>query len=171
MPAYLKKRNYMQQLWPQVSWAISMALIPKSEVKKIMAPDLRVLRGAFYLSRTFSGELLRLPEKYGGYGIKELHAALIKEQVKLVLSSLRGEGNTTKKLVIMINYHQLELGLRLSIFDERAHRYLDLLTNTWLVQVIKRTRKRNLTIRTNKKCQWSGATPTIMDCVLESDMS
>ena len=54
-----------------------MALIIKSEAKTIIAPALRVLRGAFYLSRKFLGEFLILPEKYGGYGIKEFHTALV----------------------------------------------------------------------------------------------
>ena len=54
-----------------------------------MEPALRVLKGTFYLSRTFSGELLRLPEKYRGYGIKVLHAELVTDQAKLVLSNLR----------------------------------------------------------------------------------
>ena len=81
-----------------------MALIKNSEAKKIMVPALRVLRGAFYLRRTFSGELLRPPEIYGGYGIKELHAASVTEQEKSVLSNLRGEYNTAKKEAILIEY-------------------------------------------------------------------
>ena len=32
-------------------------------------------------------------------------------------------------------------------------------------------RERNLTIRTNGTCQYSGATQIIMECVLESNMS
>ena len=136
-----------------------------------MAPDLRVLRGSLYLSRTFSGDLLHLPERYGGYGIKELYTASVTEQAKLVLSNLRGKDNTARKLSILVEYHQLELGLRLSIFDKEAHEFLDVLTDTWLVRVIKRMGEMDLTIKTNKKEHWSGENPTIMEKVLESDMS
>ena len=87
------------------------------------------------------------------------------------MSNLRGEENTAKKLEILIEYHQLKLGLWMSIFDKDTNGYLSLLTNTWLVQVIKRMRERNLSIKTNKKCHWLGEAPTIMERVIMSDMS
>ena len=126
-------------------------MISEEEARKIMAPALRVLKGAMYLSRTFSGALLRLPEKYGGYGIKDLFSASVLVQAKLVLSNIRGSGNTAKKLEILIGYHQLELGLRVSIFDDEAAEFLGLLTNTWLVKVIRRVRKMKMRIKQIKE--------------------
>ena len=65
-----------------------------------------------------------------------MYTASVVEQSKMVLSNLRGSDNTAEKLRILVEYHQLELGLRMSIFDERAERFLRLLTETRLVNVI-----------------------------------
>ena len=86
----------------------------------------------------------------------------------MVLSYIKGEENKAKKVSILIDYHQLELGLRMLIFDEKVHGHLDLLTNTCLVLAIKRVMERNLPIQINGKCKWLGANPIIIECVLES---
>lgn len=67
-----------------------MTLIIESDIEKTMAPDLRVIRGVIFFSRTFLGDILKFLEKYGGYGIKDLYAASVVEQAKMVLSNLRG---------------------------------------------------------------------------------
>ena len=42
-PQYLKERSYNQQLWPQISYPIGLALITESNAKRIMAPALKDL--------------------------------------------------------------------------------------------------------------------------------
>ena len=84
----------------------------------------------------FSGNIMKLSEKYGGYGPKNLYTASVVEQSKMVVSNLRRSNNTSEKLRILVEYQELELGLRMSIFDERAEPFLGLLTETWLVKEI-----------------------------------
>ena len=171
LPAYLKEKSFHSQLWPRISYVIGMALVSEEESKKIMAPALRVLRGALFLGRTFSGAILKLPEKYGGYDIKDLYTASVAEQAKMAISGMRGEDNTAKKIRILIEYHQMELGLRMSIFDIKAKEYLGLLTDTWLVRVIQRLHLKGMQVKTNYATSWAGTNPTIMEWVLQSDLS
>ena len=170
LPPYLKERSYNQQLWPQISYAIGLSLITKGEARRIMAPALSVLKSSKFLSRTFSGDLLRLPDRYGGYGVKDLYVSSVIEQTKMVISSIRGSDNTARKMQILISYHQQELGLRMSIFDDEAAQFLDLLTETWLVEVIRRARSLGLRINVNQKTEWAGTAPTIMEEVLQWDI-
>ena len=101
--------------------------------------------------------------------MKELYTASITEQEKMTLSNLRGSENTAEKLEIMIEYHRLELGLRISIFDNESYQYLGIATKTWLVKVIKRMRAKKVKIQTKKKILCLGESQTIMECALNSD--
>ena len=63
LPAYLKEQSYKIHMWPRVRYPIGFSLISETKAERTMAPALRVLRGAMFLSRAFSGEPIKLPEK------------------------------------------------------------------------------------------------------------
>ena len=75
------------------------------EAERSMAPELWILCGALYLSMTFSGDILKLPEEYGGYGVKDLYTLSVCEQAKIVVSNLRRNDNTSNILKILVRFH------------------------------------------------------------------
>ena len=83
--------------------------------------------------------------------MKDLYNVSVTEQAKMVLSNIRGDENTAKKLEILIECHQLELGFRVYIFEEEAADSLDFLTETWLVHVIRRLREKKVRIKKYRK--------------------
>ena len=97
MPVFLKIESYKKRLWAQVSYSLGIAQMTKNELKKLMAPVERVVKNAFYLGSTFSNAILRLPENFGGYGVKDAHTFMVCEQAKMIVTALRNGDNTGKR--------------------------------------------------------------------------
>ena len=120
----------------------------KSEAARIIGPAEQVVRRSNYLSSKFSTDILRLPEMFGGYGSKDLHVQRVCEQGKIIVSALRRPDNTGSKLKILIAYHQLESGVRMSVLSDAFKEKLKHLTKTWVVRAVSDLHALGLEIRT-----------------------
>ena len=147
MPGFLKIESYKKRLWAQVSYSLGIAQLTKNELKKLMSPAEKVVKNAHYLGTTFSNAILRLPGKFGGYGIKDTHTFMVCEQAKMVVSSMRKSDNTGTKMRILVAYHQLECGSTESVLERLAREEDPTLTETWLVNAVRNLRELGLGIR------------------------
>ena len=118
MPSYLRTESYSNRLWPQIGYSLGVTQLKEKEYKKIIKPVEQVLRRANFLGKSFSTAILRLPEKYGGYGSRDMYRASLCKQGKMVLNALRVNDNTGKKLRILLEYQQLESGVLESILGK-----------------------------------------------------
>ena len=85
----------------------------------------------------------------------------------MAVSNLRRKGNTSNKLKILVRFHKIELGMR----GWRLSKCLGLLTDTWLVKVVRRLEGKGIRIKANHWEIKEGRSPTIMEEVMKCDMT
>ena len=115
LPAHLQIESYIIRLWPQINYGLGVTQLKREEIKKIVAPEEKVVQRAYYLGSTFSGEILHLPENNG---VHFSYTQMVCEQENMVICALRRDDNTGKKTRILLDYHQLECGERPSILEK-----------------------------------------------------
>lgn len=167
LPPYLRIESYRNRLCPQVGYSLGITQLTETECKKTMQPVEQVLRRANYLSRSFSTAVLRLPEKYGGYGSMDIWKKAICDQGKMIINALRSEDNTGAKVRILLETQQLESGSSKSILGKEYEGRLKYLTNTWLVRAVMRLAGSGLRVNTDHWIPGMGRTKTVMDMLHE----
>ena len=171
IPGFLKIESYKKRLWAQVSYSLGIAQLKKEELKKLMGPAERVVKNALYLGSTFSNAILRLPGKFGGYGVKDTYTFMVCEQAKMIVSSMRKSDNTGGKIRILVAYHQLECGSTESILERLARGDDTTLTETWLVNALRNLRKLGLGVRAEHWTPGGMGGTTIREQMEESGIS
>ena len=145
VPAPLRMLSYKTALWPAIKYPLGVSQLSEKEIKDIFSQLMPVLKHASYLSSKFSDTLMKLPAKYGGYGVKDVSTAMAFEQVRMFLSTYRTGGNMWMKLRALLEYHQLESGSKVSVLGEVQTGFL--LTKSWLKVLIGRLRKMDLWLK------------------------
>ena len=128
-----------------------------------------MLKRTHYLSEKFSNNILSLPLKYGGYGGYNMYKYMVHKQAKMFVHTLRADDNTGRKERNLLEYHQLENG-RGKSFLEMQKEELEMLTDTWIRNLIRNMRKLGLWIKAD---HWKPdkKDETVMDILYEKEES
>ena len=96
--------SYKTALWPAMKYPLGVSQLTEKEVKEIVSPLMPVLKHACYLGEKFSDAIMKLPLRYGGYGVNDVSAVMTIEQAKMLLSAYRMKGNTGVKLMALLEF-------------------------------------------------------------------
>ena len=165
---HMRMLSYKTSLWPALKYPLGVSQLTEKGAKEVMAPLMPVLKNACGLGSKFSEALLKLPLRYGGYGVHQMEIVMIMEQAKMLMSAVRMGGNTGAKVKSLVEYHQMESGVAESILENGGETEF-LMTETWVKRLIRGLRKVGLKVRMSHWKPDSRAGVTMMQYLRERE--
>ena len=105
-----------------------------NDLMKLMEP---ILLHSFRFHKNCNRNILYMPIKYGGIGIKHMYHLQGQEKLRFFMMHLRRNDDTGKLIKASIEWTQLESGLSTHIFSEICDTLQPFITPTWVTHLWK----------------------------------
>ena len=126
------------------------------------------------ICRTTPSALVHGPKEYGGLEIKDIHTLQGIAHVKAILEEASSQSATGKLLRILKEYHALEVGLKMSVYDLPYNKVKECMTDTWMKNTLEFLSNTEITIKSDEPLiadGWTEGDTSIMQDALDAGYS
>ena len=118
---------------PSITYALPACTISSSELRDIDKPVINATLSKMGFNRKFPREVVYSPRHFGGIGLRDLYCEQGIGHVKFLLSHIRTNSETGKRMIINIDQYQLLAGISTPILETTYP--IPGTRNIWLTQV------------------------------------
>ena len=167
LPSALKLLSYKMELLPQVQYPLPAVSLSERQLQHIMRPAYPSMKHALGLCEKTGTESIFYPTQFGGYGMTDLHLESLVHQTKFMIQHLRNGDSVGRRIMILMNTHQLESGLSTPFERFDLGQIECYMTDSIILELLKGLHALNATIRMKHWVPQRGEA-TIMEGLIEA---